>query len=145
MTTWPPSIWTVLLTLVPFLIVYVIVTVIVFARVHPNRRVSIRFKRPTLKNGREGLEWKIPGLVLGITWYLLITYIPLRFFGWFGIDISFFAISSVPLSPGQCIKLQRASLTDLVLDGALAAAMVVAGALVSSWIHNRRIQDPAPE
>jgi hypothetical protein len=138
-TTWPLSLWYVLLTLVPFFSLYVIVTVIVFARVHPHKRVRLRFKRPALSNARQGLEWKIPGLVIGITWYLLITNIPVRFLGWFGIDVIFMWIGTSPLLPDQIPNLRRTSLTDLVIDGVLVIAMIIFGAFLSAWIHNLRV------
>jgi hypothetical protein len=146
MTTWPLSIWIVLLSIVPFFVVYVIVTVIVFARVHAQERVRIRLKRPALGNAREGLEWKIPGIVIGVTWFLLITLMPIRFLGWFGIDVAWGWIGTAPLSAGEIPHFTRSSLTDFVIDGVLFLAMVIVGVFLSAWIHNLRIPaEAAPQ
>lgn len=146
MTLWPVSLWQILLTWLPFFAIYVVVAAVAMARVHPGKRVRIRFKRPRLTNARTGLEWKIPGIVIGLIWSALITYFPIQFLGFFGVNVHWFVIGVDFVQKGCLRYPTRTSWSDLIVTGLLWLAMVFAGALLAAWWHNRRLPAPsAPE
>jgi hypothetical protein len=145
MTVWPVPFWQVLLTMVPFFVVYVVVVIFAFARVHKGKRVRIRLRRPKLGNVRDGLEWKIPGILIGGVWFVLITNFPTQLLGFFGINVNWFTLG-VDFSKGPVCRPTRTSWGHIVIDALLYLAMVLAGALLAAWWHNRRLPETtAPE
>jgi hypothetical protein len=143
---WPVPFWQVLLTLVPFFVVYVLVAIFAFSRVHKGKRVRIRLRRPRLSNARDGLEWKIPGVLIGGVWFVLITNFPTQLLGFFGIEVNWFAYG-VDFSKGPVCRPTRTSWGHIVIDFLLYFAMVLLGALLAAWWHNRGLPEatePAP-